>query len=138
MAESESFPAAERFHGIIAFMADDSDCALDEATARLRKTFPDRTVTRTGHGIRVTATGWVLWLDYSDRPHVVEESKEMAVWSAGHPLAAHIAGCKQRIEFSGTDIEPGGECFGDLCRAAEVLAGFRGVIVFDINERSEF
>src|SRR5262249_57720861 len=106
MAESESFPAAERFHGIIAFMADDSDFTLDEATARLRKTFPDRTVTRTGHGIRVTATGWVLWLDYSDRPHVVEGAKEMAGWGAGHPLAAHIPRCKQRIEFSPPHLHP--------------------------------
>jgi hypothetical protein len=81
----------------------------------------------------VAAEQWRLWLDYVDRPHVALESREMAEWLATHPAAAKIAECKRRVEFSGTDIEPGSDCFGALCTACEVLKGFRGIVIFDLE-----
>jgi hypothetical protein len=132
MSDAEPL-TAELFHGIIAFIADDSDFALDEAADRLRKAFPQREVSRNPQGITVAAQRWRLWLDYVDRPHVTAESREMAHWHANHPAAGQMVECKRRVEFSGTDIAPGSECFCDLCTACEVLKGFPGVVVFDLE-----
>jgi len=138
MADAELL-TAELFHGIIAFIADDSDFALDGAVARLRVAFPQQVVSRNLEGgITVAAGDWRLWLHYVDRPHVAGESREMAEWLAEHPAATQIAGCKRRVEFSGTDIEPGSDCFGALCTTGEVLKGFRGIVVFDLEDRALF
>jgi len=123
----------EQFYGIIAFIVEDSDFSLDVAAARLKEAFPNREVTRNHQGITVAAKEWRLWLEYVDRPHVAAESREMATWHANHEAAGQIAGCRRRVEFSGTDIEPGSECFSDLCTTCEVLKCFRGVVVFDLE-----
>jgi hypothetical protein len=137
MADAQAL-VAELFHGIIAFIADDSDFVLDGAAARLREAFPQQQVSRNLREITVAAEGWRLWLHYVDAPHVAAESQEMAEWLAEHPAAGRIAGCKRRVEFSGTDIEPGSDCFGALCTACEVLKSFRGVVVFDLEGRDLF
>lgn len=137
MADAEPL-AAELFHGIIAFIADDSDFALDGAAARLREAFSQQEVSRNPQGITVAAERWRLWLYYVDEPHVAAESRDMAEWLAEHPAAGQIAGCKRRVEFSGTDIEPGSDCFGALCTACEILKSFRGIVVFDLEGRDLF
>jgi hypothetical protein len=130
--------AAELFHGIIAFIADDSDFALEEAAGWLREAFPQQKVSPHPQGITVAAEQWRLWLDYVDGPHVASESQEMAKWLTEHPAAGQISGCKRRVEFSGTDIEPGSDCFGALCGACAVLKGFRNIVVFDLEDRNLF
>lgn len=130
--------AVENFHGIIAFIPNDSDFSLGSAVARLRKAFPRREVSRRGKQIGISAKRWALWLDYVTEPHVAEESQEMAKWNARHPLAAQIAICKRRVEFEGTHTETGTRCFSDLCRACEVMKEFRGVIVFDLEMKDTF
>jgi hypothetical protein len=57
----------------------------------------------------------------------------MAEWHRSHPRATEIAGCRRRVEFEGTDVRPGSQCHVDMLRACEVLASFRGVIVFDLE-----
>ena len=128
----------ELFHGIIAFITDDSDFTLDAGVVRLSQAFPRRQVSRTHQEIIVAAKNWRLWLHYVDEPFVAEESQEMASWFAGHQVASRIAGCKRRIEFSGTNIEPGSRCFSDFCKACEVLNRFHGTIIFDLEDRDVF
>jgi hypothetical protein len=137
MVDVNSLPA-ENFHGIIAFIADDSDFSLDEAAARLGRAFPRRAVSRSGNEIRIASKLWVLWVVYVDKPHVAGESREMAEWMAGHPLAERIAPCKRRIEFEGTHTDPASRCFADLCRACDVIGGFTGTIIFDLEGQDEF
>jgi hypothetical protein len=130
--------AAELFHGVIAFISDDSDFTLDVAAVRLKDVFRQDVVSPDTHGIIIAAAHWRLWIDYVDRPHVAGESREMAEWLARHPSSVRIADCKRRLEFSGTEIEPGSDCFGALITTCEVLKGFRGVVVFDLEEGDLF
>jgi hypothetical protein len=130
--------AVENFHGILAFIPDDSDFTLAEAMSRLRKALPRREVVRRGNRVKIAARRWAVWLAYVDQPYVAEESREMAEWIAGHPLAGSIAVCRRRVEFEGTHTDPATRCFADLRRVCEVMKGFRGVIVFDLESHDTF
>jgi hypothetical protein len=130
----------EQFHGILAFIPEDSDFDIDAATVRLREAFPRHEVRPVAAGrnraVAVVAKRWQVQAVLVEQSHVAEESREMADWHRGHPRAAEIAGCRRRVEFEGTDVRPDSKCHADMLRACQVFASFRGVVVFDL-ERGE-
>jgi hypothetical protein len=135
--EDAELEAVEQFHGILAFIPEGSDFDFDVAVERLRQAFPRREVRLVGAGcnraVTIAANRWQLQAVLAEQPHVASESREMAEWHRNHPRATEIAGCRRRVEFEGTDVRPGSQCYVDMLRACEVLASFRGVIVFDLE-----
>jgi len=129
--------AVEQFHGILAFIADDSDFDFEVYVDRLRQAFPRRDIRSVKAGrdraVEIASKRWQVLATLVSEPHFAEESREMAEWHSDHPLSTEIAECRRRVEFEGTDVRTESKCYANMLRACEVLASFSGVVVFDLE-----
>jgi hypothetical protein len=125
---------------LIALLTDGSDLDLERLTHLLRERFASvpGAVVRLEEYPRIesqyVAVRWGDWsfrLSYEDKPHVREESQEIAeAYGGSRPDRGLIAGCRRRISMVADD-DPGMDHFNDYCFIVQRLEKQPGVILFD-------
>jgi hypothetical protein len=111
-----------------------SDFTLDAAEARLRTSFPDATVSRSGDQISVVKGDWEIELLLNAAAYVLAESVGLAEKIAGLEDGLFMESCNRRVDVWSDTPDPFVEHLADFHAVIEMLRTFKGMIVVDPKE----
>ncbi len=123
------------YYEYLILIAPNSEATMEGLKQKLEAFYAndERTVVVSLNSGRITVNidGYELYVDYSNAPHVVIESQELAEeFAKGKAEQAVIATCAARFEMAGAP-DPETDYFNDSLYVQESMEEFSGVFVFD-------